>query len=60
MCSFQEKMTFLLCPSEGMSPHFKLHGNFPILCQMGLLPNINFLSSKQNRRPKLDPKMLKQ
>ena len=24
MCSFQEKMVFLLCPSEGMSPLFKL------------------------------------
>ena len=25
MCIFQGKMTFLLCPSEEMSPQFKLH-----------------------------------
>ena len=34
------------------------HGNFLILCQMVLLPNINFLISKQNKTPKIDPKML--
>ena len=27
---------------------------------MVLLPNINFLISKENKRPKIDPKMLKQ
>ena len=27
-------------------------GNFLILCQMGLLPNINFLPSKQNKETK--------
>ena len=27
---------------------------------MGLLPNINFVSSNQNRRPKIDLKILKQ
>ena len=31
-----------------------------MLCQMVLLPNINFLISKQNKTPKIDPKMLKQ
>ena len=36
------------------------HGNFLMLCQMVLLPNINFLISKQNKTPKIDPKMLKQ
>ena len=29
-------------------------------CQMVLLPNINFLTSTQNKTPKIDPKMLKQ
>ena len=36
------------------------HGNFLMLCQMVLLPNINFLISKQNKTPKIDPKMVKQ
>ena len=36
------------------------HGNFLILCQMVLHPNINFLISKQNKTPKIDLKMLKQ
>ena len=31
------------------------HGNFLMLCQMVLLPNINFLISKQNKTPKIDP-----
>ena len=41
----------LLCPYEEM---------FLILGQMALLPNINFLISKQNETPKIYPKMLKQ
>ena len=36
------------------------HGNFLMVCQMVLLPNINFLISKQNKTPKIDPKMVKQ
>ena len=36
------------------------HGNFLMLCPMVLLPNINFLISKQNKIPKIDPKMVKQ
>ena len=36
------------------------HGNFLMLCQIILLPNINFLISKQNKTPKLDLKMVKQ
>ena len=36
------------------------HGDFLMLCQMVLLPNINFLISKQNKTPKIDPKMVKQ
>ena len=30
-----------------------------ILCQIVLHPNINFLFGKQNKTPKIDPKMLK-
>ena len=29
------------------------HGNFLILCQIVLLPNSNFLISKQNKTPKM-------
>ena len=36
------------------------YGNFLMLCQMVLLPNIDFLISKQKKTPKIDPKMLKQ
>ena len=36
------------------------HDNFLVLCQMVLLLNINFLISKQNKKPKIDPKMVKQ
>ena len=35
------------------------HGNFLILCQMEILPKVNFLISKQNKTPNIDPKMLK-
>ena len=35
-------------------------GNFFILFHMVLLANINFLIGKQNKIPKIDPKMLKQ
>ena len=31
-----------------------------MLCQMVLLPNINFLISKKNKTPKVDPKMVKE
>ena len=31
-----------------------------MLCQMVFLPHINFLVSKQNKTPKIDPKMVKQ
>ena len=36
------------------------HENFLMLCRMVLLPNINFLISKQNKTPNIDPKMVKQ
>ena len=39
-----------------------VHGNFLILFQVVLLPNINFSTSKQKKpkAPKIDPSMLKQ
>ena len=36
------------------------HGNFLKLSQMVLLPNINFLISKKNKTPKIDPKAVNQ
>ena len=61
MCSFQKKkMTFLPGPYEEMSPHFKLHVETFSYFQIVLVSNINFLSNKQNRKPKFDPQMLKQ
>ena len=36
------------------------HGNFLMLFQMVLLPNINFLISKKNKTPKIDPKAVNQ
>ena len=59
MCSFQQKM-FLLCQYKEMLLHFKRHMETFLLFQMGLLPNNNFLISKQNKTPKTDPKMLTQ
>ena len=43
---------FLLYPYEDMSSHFETaNGSFLTFCQMVLLPNINFLVSKQNKTP---------
>ena len=36
------------------------HDNFLMLFQMVLLPNINFIISKQSKTPEIDPKMVKQ
>ena len=60
MCSFQEKNIISSLPLFYVPTLQTAHGNFLILFQMDLLPNINFLSSKQNRRPKIDLKILKQ
>ena len=49
MCSFQkkkEKKSVVLTLQNA-------HGNFLVLCEMVLLPNIIFLISKQNKTPKL-------
>ena len=57
MCCFQE---MFLCQYEEMYSHFKLLVETLILCQRVSHSNINFLISKQNKAPKIDPKMLKQ
>ena len=36
------------------------HENFLILCQTVLLPDVNFLIIKQNKKSKTDPKILRQ
>ena len=59
MCSFQENFFFLSISGNALALQ-TAHGNFLMLCQMVLHPNINFLISKQNETPKIDPKMLKQ
>ena len=59
MCSFQAKNVSSLSTWGNVLTLQTAHGNFLILCQMVLLPNINFLISKQTKTPKIDPKMLK-
>ena len=59
MCVFEEKMMFLFFHMRNVPSLQTGHGNFLILCQMVLLPNINFLISKQNKTPKTDPKNVK-
>ena len=54
-CAVLKKKMFLLCQTLQTA-----HGNFLILCQIVLHPNINFLISKQNKATKTNPKMLKQ
>ena len=60
MCSFQEKKHFFFVYNMTKCPHTsKPHmETFLILCQMVLF--LNFLISKQNKTPKIDPKILKQ
>ena len=60
MFSFQEKNVSSLRIWRNALTIQTAHGNFLILCQMILHPNINFLISKQNKTPKIDLKMLKQ
>ena len=60
MCSFQEKNDVSSLSVRGNAPTlYTAHRNFHILCQMVLLSNVNFLSSKQKRIPKIDSQMLK-
>ena len=61
-CPVFKKEMFLLCPYEEINSHFKLLVvlQLLILCQIVSHSNINFLISKQDKAPKIDPKMLKQ
>ena len=58
MCSFKKK--FLLCPCLEMSLHFKLHMETFSCFARWFYFLINFLISKQNKTPTIDPKMVKQ
>ena len=60
MCSFKKKNFSSLSMFGNVLTLQTAHGNFLMLCPMVLLPNINLLISKQNKTPKIDPKMVKQ
>ena len=60
MCSFEKKKVSSLSMFGNVLTLETTLGSFLMLCQMVLLPNINFLISKQNKTPKIDPKMVKQ
>ena len=60
MCTFEKKKVSSLSIFGNVLALQTAHGNFLMLCQMVLLPNINFLTSKQNKTPNIDPKMRKQ
>ena len=55
MCSFENNKVSSLPIFKNVLTFQTSHGNFLMLCQMVLLPNINFLISKQNKTPKIDP-----
>ena len=59
MCSFQERNVSSLSIWGNVLTLQTAHRNFLILCDIVLHPNINFLISKQNKTPKIDPKILK-
>ena len=59
-CAIFKKEMFPFCSYEEMYSHFKLLVETLILCQIVSHSNINFLISRQNKAPKIDPKMLKQ
>ena len=59
-CTDFKKKIFLLCPSEEMPPHLKLHTETFSYFVKWFYFLINVLRSKQNKTPKIDPKMLKQ
>ena len=61
MCCFQERNVSSLFISGNVLTVQTAHRNFSyLLCQIVSYTNINFLISKQNKAPKIDPKMLKQ
>ena len=53
MCSFQEKKCLFFVHMRNVLTLQTAHGNFLKLCQMVLLPNSNFLISKQKKTPKM-------
>ena len=55
MCSFEKNKVSSLSIFKNVLTLQTSHGNFLMLCQMVLIPNINFLISKQNKTPKIDP-----
>ena len=57
MCSFQEKKISSLSISGKVLTLQYTHGKFLILFQMVLLLNIRLIISKQNMKPKINPKM---
>ena len=60
MCNFQDQnVSFLSIFGNGLTLQAE-YENFLMLYQMVLLLNINFLISKQSKKPKIDLKMLKQ
>ena len=60
MCNFQEKIAFLLCPFEEISPHFKLHiENFSCFVRWFDFLILTFYQGNKTTR-KVDPQMLKQ
>ena len=60
MCSFQERNTSSLSISGNKLTLQTARKNVLILYQIVSHFNINFLISKQNKAPKIDPNMLKQ
>ena len=60
MCSFEKKKVSSWSMFGNICTLQAAHENFLMLCQIVLLPNINFLISKKNKTPKIDPKMVRQ
>ena len=60
MCSFEERNVSSFSILGNVLTLQTAHRNFLKLCQIVFHPNINFLIIKQNKRPKIDLKMLKQ
>ena len=56
MFSFQERNVSSFSIRGNVLTLQTTHRNFLLLCQIVLHPNINFLISKKNKTPKIDPK----
>ena len=59
-CAIFKKEMLLLFPYEEMFSHIKLLTETFSYFARSLHPNIKFLICKENKRPKINPKMLKQ